>query len=204
MRLILDEIQHEVTADSIGDAITAAAGLAEQGGRIIVDVIVDGATWSLDQLNSKELAGAGADEVRCVSEDPCVLARGVFTDAGLTLDEVDARHREAADLLQAGKRAEAMAPLSDAVNMWLTVQQAVELGTRTIAAFAAESDEPALDATIMPVLKQTNDHLMTLRTAITDDDEVVMADLLLYELPAIVIEWRALLLTLEQRLHAEG
>ena len=55
MRILLDENPCDIQANSIGEAIAAAADAAERAGRLVVEVRVDGAMFSEDDLPKRTL-----------------------------------------------------------------------------------------------------------------------------------------------------
>jgi hypothetical protein len=199
MRVLLDDQPCDVCADSVGEAIAAAATLAESRGRMIVEVNVDGRAWSgaeLGQVGSPAFRSRNG-EVRLISAKPAELVRTTFHDAAQALGEADALQQSAAELLQAGQTAAAMDKLSDAVGIWSAVQQALIMGAQAagmdLEALLAADDRRRAVATL-------NTHLKTIRSALETGDPVGLADTLLYDLPDVVTHWRSLLHDLQQRI----
>ena len=56
MQVLLDDIPTDIAAQTVGEAIDAAADLADGRGRLIVDVSVDGTHWTQSELASATTA----------------------------------------------------------------------------------------------------------------------------------------------------
>jgi len=201
MRLLLDEQPCEVHAGSIGEAIRSAAALAEDRGRLIIEVIVDGDRWDEEQLASEEACAGVAEEIRCTSASRDELVARTLTDAADALTRADELQREAAELIQTDQAAEAKGMIGRAVNIWLTVLEAVarsaealqlDLGTFRVAG------EP-LPASI----ERLKERLQSLQAALQMDDSVAVSDTLLYELPDVVTEWREILNDMQDHIQGE-
>jgi hypothetical protein len=201
MRVLLDNQPCDVQADSLDQAIAAAATLAESRGRMIVEVHVDGRTWSGSDFENRanQNSSASAREVRLTSAKPTELVRETFRDAAQALAEADALQQDAAQMLQAGKTSAAMEKVADALTIWSSVQQALVMGAQ-----AAGMDLHALLAADdrRQALTSLNTHLKTIRTSLETSDPVGLADTLLYDLPDVVSHWRSLLHDLGQRVGA--
>lgn len=196
MRVYLDEAACDVQADSVAAAVNAAAALARRRGRTIVDIIVDGRPWNVDRIDTPEAGVKGkAKEVRLASADPRDLVCQAFSDAAGALTEVDHLQQTAAELLQGDRAAEAMERLGRAIDLWGSVHQAVTMGATMI-----DLDlEPQ-----RPVIEQLTTNLRSLRGALEQRDTVALADTLLYDLPDVINQWRALLHTLRERVRHGG
>lgn len=196
MRILLDgEPISRTTAGTVGEAITAAADLAGQRGRMIIEVSVDGAAWSEHQI-ADELTGAtAAEEVSLTSADAVAVVAAAYRDAAQALAEADGLQRDAADLLQADRRAESLELLNESLQIWQSVQQAVVMGLH--AAPACLDDDSGLETRITGAVDRLNHHLTIIRDALQSGDPVGVSDTLLYDLPEVVQDWRALLHELE-------
>jgi hypothetical protein len=60
MRILLDDRDTTLHADTIATALQEAATLAERSGRMIVEVHVDGIAWGEEDLASAEHVARGA------------------------------------------------------------------------------------------------------------------------------------------------
>ena len=191
MRVLLDDEPCDMTARSIGEAIEAAAALAESRGRVIVDVYVDGSRWTSDQLVAPRESDSLAAEVNIVSADPAALVEYTFSQATEALGDADRLQREAAELIQADDSRQAMNRLGEAITIWLSVQQAVSDGSQIIG---LDLDPIVVDGVPVPqTIQRLHEQLQSLRGALAAADSISLSDTLLYELPAVVDEWRAMI-----------
>ena len=191
MQILLDENVCDVAADTVEEAIAVCADLVEAQGRMIVDVHVDGARWSEEELASTENQNTTAQVVELTSADPAQLVLQTFQDAAEALTNADELQQEAAQLLQSDQRTICMDKMGEALSIWLSVQQAIVKGSQVIG---LQLDEVTVDGTpIVTSIVQLNEQLRMLRTALEQDDQIALADSLLYEFPDIVREWQGIL-----------
>lgn len=191
MQILLDENVCDVAADTVEEAIAVCADLVEAQGRMIVDVQVDGARWSEEELASTENQSTTAQVVELTSADPAQLVLQTFQDAAEALTDADELQQEAAQLLQSDQRTICMDKMGEALSIWLSVQQAIVKGSQVIG---LQLDEVTVDGTpIVTSIVQLNEQLRLLRTALEQDDQIALADALLYVFPDIVREWQGIL-----------
>ena len=191
MQILLDENVCDVAADTVEEAIAVCADLVEAQGRMIVDVHVDGERWSEEELGSTENRSTTAQVVELTSADPAQLVLQTFQDAAEELTNADELQQEAAQLLQSDQRTICMDKMGEALSIWLSVQQAIVKGSQVIG---LQLDEVTVDGTpILTSIVQLNEQLRMLRTALEQDDQIALADALLYEFPDIVREWQGIL-----------
>lgn len=202
MNVYLDERRCDVSAESVGEAIVAGAAIAENDGRMIVEVQVDGQRWTEQDLGEPERANLIAEEVRLVSADPVELVTTTFADAADALDQADDLHREAAELLQADQRRKAMEKLGEALAIWMAVQQAVQKGATLLD---VDLDAvPLDDSSAQQAVERLAAQLENIRSAVETDDPISLSDALMYELPEVVQQWRELLKELRFRVRGES
>ncbi len=192
MRIYLDDAACEtLQADSVAQAVDAAAALARNKGRTIVDVMVDGRRWNADRIDSDEArAKSPAKEIRLASADPRDIVCEAFADAANALSDIDQLQQDAARMLQADKAQQAMERLGQAIDLWGSVHQAVTMGAAMIDLDLSPQRE---------TVERLTSQLKSMRSALEQRDTVALADTLLYDLPEVATEWRALLHTLRER-----
>ena len=191
MQILLDSDPCEMKAQTVGEAIAAAAALAQTQGRLIIDVIVDGLRWSEQQLDSAEQNDTTAETVEFITAEPKELVLQTFEDAADALSDADALQKEAAELLQSDQSIICMDKLAEALSIWLTVQQAIVKGSQVV-----ELQLDNISVKKVPItesIARLNENLQLLRSALQQDDQVAVADALLYEFPDIINEWRTIL-----------
>jgi hypothetical protein len=210
MRVLLDDAPCDVTADSVMAAVAAAAALAEGHGRLIVEVIVDGQSWTGDDLDVESKDASSVSEVRLTSAQPLELVCQTLNDAADALIDADRLHKSSAELLQAGRTPLAMEQLGEAFSILSSVQQATTMSAQLtrvdLDSFAVGFGSQA-PTTAAIVIEQLNEQLRAIRASLDTGDVAALADSLLYELPDVIRQWSHLLddlrLHLKDRLSAE-
>jgi hypothetical protein len=202
MRILIDEQPSDIQASSIGEALNSAAADAGQRGRVIVEVHVDGETWSEEQLSSTERCAETAEELRLISADLRELVQQTLGEASEILPGADELQRAAAKLLQADQHTEAMDKLGEALAIWRTVQTAV---FKSAQALGIDLEAVVVDGvSIAQGVQQLNAKLADLRGALEANDPVGVSDTLLYEMPDVVSAWRAGLLALQMYVQQQA
>lgn len=182
MRILLDDRETNLRADTVGIALQEAASLVERSGRMIVEVEVDGIAWGEEDLASPEYATRNATEIRLATAHPAELLRDTFahaTEAVLNADEIQ---RAAAKLMQSNRESEGMQRLLEALAIWGSVQTAVARGFElgVLSRDQAKARGIDLDGAIATLDRQ----LRTLRDAMQSQDTTAVSDCLMYEFPA--------------------
>jgi hypothetical protein len=201
MKVLLDDMPCEVKATTVGEALDAAAALAERHGRLIVDVSVDGMQWTQSDLSSPDRTAAGAEIVRFTSAAPKELVRQTFADAADALTDADDLQRETAELLQADQRVVSLDKLNEAISIWLQVQEAIVKGSQLVG---LNLDNVALPKPIGESIGALNQRLEAVHSALASEDVIALADTLLYEFPEVVKEWRCILAELQRLLDKKS
>jgi hypothetical protein len=201
MRVLLDDSACPVQARYAGAAVAAACAVAEEHGRLVVEVHVDGEPWCDERLDDLEGDRTEASEVRLVTAEPRALITQTLDDASGALQAADALQREAAELLESRRAAVAMQKLGEAIAIWSSVQQAVALCGRVIA---LDLDRVTVDGVpAEELVRSLTQRLASLRGALEVGDHVGLSDTLRYELPPVVQEWRDLLAELIRLVNRE-
>lgn len=205
MLITLDQQPCDVTADSTWEAIAEASALAGSRGRLIVEVIVDGARLSDEDVTALQHQSARAASIELTSAHVGALVGEVFAEAEESLAEANRLQTSAAEKLQAGQAAEAMRDLAQAIGIWQSTQHAVTLGIEAMAGAGGGNGtgEPADAAIDMPPLNaaatRLHQQLDGIAEALRQRDTIAIADALLYELPACVSQWREMLRALRRK-----
>jgi hypothetical protein len=197
MRIYLDDQPCDWTAHCVGEALAQGAAQAEAAGRLIVHVHVDGERLDDEQLHSDAVASMSAADVRLTSVPAGDLVQQTLRDARSVLDELCQEQADAADLIEAGKTADAGDALGTVIGSWMNVQQALGM-----AAQVMDWDmDDAADAqhTIGQVIEQLSEQLVSLRQAIEQNDPIGVSDALRYDLSDIAQTWNTMLGTLIER-----
>jgi large subunit ribosomal protein L9 len=128
MRILLDETETSLKAQTVGDALRQAADLVGQRGRLIVEVEVDGIRWSEEDLATPETSERAAGELKLLTAHPAELLRETFTQASEAIVAVEEIQCEAAKRMQAGRTKEGLQALLEALAVWGAVQTGLSRG----------------------------------------------------------------------------
>lgn len=183
MRIVLDESETHLTAESVVDAVQQAATLAGERGRMIVEIEVDGIRWSEEDLSAPDAMARKAGELRLQTAHPAELLEEMFAGASEAVREVDAIHREAAKFLQTGDNKQGYARLLEALAVWGAVQTGLTRGLG-LGVLSRESLESA-GIDVGATMQTLEGCLKTVREALVAQDETALSDCLLYEFPAV-------------------
>ena len=86
MKVLLDETPCEIDAANIGEAVAAVVGIAEQSGRLVVEVLVDGNALSEDDLQESTRLESKADEIQVLTTTMETLLHETFIEAVAALE----------------------------------------------------------------------------------------------------------------------
>ena len=128
MRVLIDDSPCDTEATTIGEAVAAAAEAAERAGRLVCEVLVDGALLSEDELQQSSTLARAASEVQLVTTTMDALLKDVFVPAAEALSETAVAQQEAAELIQSGRIADGMNNLRSVMETWVIIRLGVRLG----------------------------------------------------------------------------
>lgn len=201
MRVQLDDEIRILDVRTVGEAIDVVRRETERDGRVVTDVVVDGAAWT-EELASADHLAASALEVRFTSIDRRELVVGVLADVVGVLDEIDARQRDAADALQSDRADDGREALTQVLVLWLQVRDAVE---QVVSIEGIDLEGLLAEAAGLPhPVSNLRDRLLAIETAVRADDPIGLSDVLGYELPQIVADWKEMIDRIRQRVGAGG
>lgn len=199
MPIYLDDEPVTIVGENLAAVLDAARRKLEPSGRLVVEVQLDGATLSSDQLQERADAAVAASEVRLYSADPRELAIDALDQVRGRLAQVRDDQQAAADLLQQDKGVEAIQKVGACIAGWLQTQQAV-----TLAANLAGVDLNTLQVGGKPAtqcMERLIEGLKSLKDALVHRDTVALADALAYEWPEQVDDWDRLVERLTEEIE---
>jgi hypothetical protein len=204
MQVLLDDTLLMGIYDNVAEAITAGRAQAEQQGRVIVDVVLDGTAVDENELE-KVCAGeidAEPEEVRLHTADPLELTTVVLQQAEETLQQAVRLQGEVGELLQTGEQEEAMQKLTTPMELWGQVYQAVVQSALllNIDFGKLEVGGESADRIVTGLAEQ----LRQVRDALVNEDQVALADELSYELSDTAGRWEGLIRVLSDEIAAAG
>ncbi len=181
MRILLDNRETSLRADTVAVALQEASIMVERAGRMIVEVEVDGIAWDEEDLSNAGHTARQASEVRFATAHPAELLRDTLahaTDAVLNAEQIQ---RNAAKHLQSNREGEGLQSLLEALAIWGAVQTAVSRGLElgVVSRDSLRADGIDLDGAVAVLDTQ----LRALRDAMQSQDPTAVSDCLMYEFP---------------------
>lgn len=182
-----------ISQPTLAAALSEVARLAEARGRLVGDVLADGARLTDDQLQG---AGAAAfQELICTTIDPYELVVSTLRDSVEALTATARDQQSVAEQIQAGKTGEAMEMLGPILATWQVVQQVVDQGGTAIRVDLRTVAVPGIDDA-QPVQRcgdALRNSLLELKRALSDEDWPAVSDIVGYDLDAHARDWRSIL-----------
>ncbi|MEM1107148.1 MAG: hypothetical protein AAGH99_00470 [Planctomycetota bacterium] len=191
MQVTMDEQSIDLTGPSLGELLDAARQRLADGGRVVVEVAIDGHKLDEQQITDRQGEDVAGLDVRFTSADPKSLAVETLEQVRGRLNDAEESQKEAADLLQRDQTQNALKKVGESIEAWLQVQQAVLHSTVLLGVNLDEvrvGDEPAYALTT-----QALDRLTDVKEFIQAQDTVALADALEYEWPETTAKWYTLI-----------
>jgi hypothetical protein len=195
MPIYLDGERLETSAATLGGLHDEAQRRAADGGRIIVEVALNGEPLTEAALEVSRNNQVLGSEIRLESADPRELAGSTLEQVRQGLGDARAAQSEAANLFQQDQPSDAMQQVSRAISVWQQTQQAVLHSTMLLG---IKLDEKTFED--QPVLAMTDSllgQLRGLRDLIAAGDTVGLADTLAYEWPEMTDRWDRLIVEIQ-------
>lgn len=183
--MFLDNRPLEAEDTTLSAALDAARANAERGGRIIVEVLADGAPAPDADLRDPAAVARRpyAGELRFVSESPRALVGDALLNAADAVTAIRGKQNEAANLLHRGEPENAVAILGEAVNLWQMVRRALDESGRLLGASMLASPE------LSGLADELSRRLNAVRDALTVQDWSALGDELDEEMDAHAARW---------------
>ncbi|MEX2217235.1 MAG: hypothetical protein WD749_00620 [Phycisphaerales bacterium] len=183
---------------TMAGALRAALADAERRGRVIVEVQIDGAK-APDSLLEEPPEEAVGSEVRLLSVEPVALVRTTLMDAADALESARERQGRSAELIHAGKVEDALRPLSEAIETWQTVRDAVEKSAAMLNLRLSElkAGTPGMEA----LVESLSGRLSEVRRALAGEDWSALADVLAYDMGDQADRWKSALIAAAEGLR---
>ncbi len=203
MRIVVDNEPLTAAPGSIAGALSAARLSAEQRGRVVIEVLLDGEPLTDAQLSQPSTAARNSGEMRFTTAEPAELVGSTLLGVAETLGDVKLEQQAAAELLTLGKMSEAMDRLHHALRTWEGVRQAVIDGT-TLLGMSVEttvlrttSGERAMSEQVRLLASS----LSEVKRAFGAEDWSGLADVLGYDMQEQADQWRETLIALAEHIR---
>jgi len=190
MRTTIDGENIQVTGTTLADALEAGTAAAQDRGRVLIEVAVDGHHVEGELLEAMLADPPSPAEVTLRTADPELLLRETFYDAVDALESIDGELTACATQIQGGQVAAALEQLHELLDTWQAVRTALECGAELL-------DRP-LDALVPghdlhERVQGLARCLTELRSAMVAEDLASLADLCEYDMREEGQLWRTAL-----------
>lgn len=198
MRVTLDGRQIAANVGSVAEAVEKVRVLTQTSGRVVTEVLRDGAVFD-PFVEEGEATAGGGKEITFTTQPIAEVVACAYKDAEETLAELAALQGQTADKLLSGVSAEAAGMLDGVLAHWDQIQQCVATGCALMGGAASE-DEQCVENAVKNLLAK----LSALKSAVQASDWVTVSDLLGYDFGPLTEEWRGLLHTLHATAERAG
>ncbi len=179
----------------MASALVAARDAAQQAGRVIIEVKLDGLPVADAQLEDPSEQPLSAARLDFVTTDPRALVRTTLLDVADALALTRDQQLKAAEALQAGEFKDAFAQLNEVVNIWSHVRRVISEGPALLGLSVDQIDQKHSSTNLSQGIDRLNAALTELRTSLQSQDWSTLADLLSGELDDLAARWDTLLRT---------
>ncbi|MEN0020336.1 MAG: hypothetical protein AAF747_05585 [Planctomycetota bacterium] len=204
MRVMVDESCVAEQAESLGEALQAAAAHAEQAGRVVIEVHADGQPLDAAHLDNPDGFDQSCGELSLTTADPASFVRVSLLEAVDALTAAVADQTTAADALESGDVAAAMDRLGASLEIWESVNAVVDRSSRVLRITPADLVPANESGSIDAALGELTAALNRVRDTRAVEDWAGLADVLRYDLKECADQWTALLRGAADKLGEAG
>lgn len=188
MQCRIDEQVVEIEANQLGKVLAAAQSHLQEQGRVVVEVLVNNESLIGDQIAERQNESVEGLDIQLISSSPKDLSIETLQQVDMRLQESVAIQLEAANLLRADRGKEALEQVSQIIDTWLKVQQAVLQCCQLANVDFSELRADGFTAT--ELTERLLGQLQELKSLIETADYSALADVLEHEWPDVVEQWR--------------
>jgi hypothetical protein len=187
-------------AATLGDLL--AAMRARDPGRLVVSIRLDGKVIADEQLDSaKALPLSTACKLELETDSIHLLAADALGQAADAMEQIRPHHVRVAELIAAGKNAEAMALLSECLACWNSAEETLR---QTWELVGKDLHPAAPGETPEDLVQHVGDLLRRIQERLQARDFVAVADLVEHEMPPAADRWQRMLVGIQQQLLEEA
>jgi len=136
-------------------------------------------------------SAADGDVLQMTSADPYDLVVSTALRAQSAVEEVIDMQSEIAEKIQAGRTGDALPRLMEALGLWQQIRQAVEDGAALVQMDVQTFREEEAD--VDAAISELSEQLRAVKSALTNQDWVLLSDCLAYELNPVAEHWHGML-----------
>ena len=202
MPVHIDDLPVAIEPGLLGDVLLEAQKQLEADGRIIVEVLLDGAPLVGDDLFDRQNEAVGNATLNLVTANPRELVIDTLGEIHRMLEVAGESQTQAADSLQRDDPAGAYESIGEAMTIWQQTERAVRESAQIME---ITLEDLIIDGkTFSELTTHLIEQLGTLRSLLQSRDTVALADTLQYEWPETTIQWQKAVEQLIERLNGQG
>ena len=201
MRVRLDGEDVRNPGATLATAIDAARLKAEERGRVVVEVRLDGRALTEEELARVDRSERMGSVVEFVSAEPRSLVRVTLLELIPMLEGALAQQDHASDEIGAGRMQEGLQALASALEIWNGVQRAVGDGVRLLGmevgdVTLAHADSGADPEPLADRVERLAACLTEIKRSLQAQDVSALCDVLSYDLKEEGERWQGVLQSL--------
>lgn len=188
MRVFLDGRLIDEQGTTLNEAIDAARQHA--GRRMIVQISADGSPVPASHIDLPPETSPYAQQLDFLSADPILLLRETMHDAIDAVERVKELQARSSEQLQRGELSEAIGTISELLDTWLGIRDAMAYFVRAKGRSGNDSGDPADEA----IVEGLSAGLSSVRQALANQDWAGLGDALGWDMQERADDCRAWLL----------
>jgi len=165
--------------------------------RMVVGIRCDNREVSGQELSARLNAPASSvEKLEVLTSTRFELVATAMEQASSALQDTEIGSRRVGDLLSAGKTTEGIQSLGECLNVWQQIHDAV---TKSISMLELDIESMTIrDEPLLTVLERPRNALLQIKEALTNQDYVLLADVLQYEFCDVTEQWYSVIAALRQ------
>lgn len=198
MDIFLDDrrIEADTSGRSLGDVLKQMQADLAPSDRIVVGVYCDGIDVAVEEFEAQlDQPIRIFDRVEFKSADPRLLVSEALESAAQLLTDSEQGAEEVVNLLGAGQTEAALNRLGNCCQSWIQIHQGIcqSIAMLKLDAASFEANGKSLEV----LLGGPIEHLGQIKKAVEARDFVTLADMLSYEFPDSIQDWRSIVTELQ-------
>ena len=167
-------------------------------GRMVIGLRCDGEDIRSDAMATTLCKQARSFERLDVFTDTKgVLVAEAMAQAATSLEQTEAGCERVAELLTEGKIAEGIDTLGECIGAWQQIHEAV---SKSIQMLELDVEKATVnDQRLIDMISKPKEALLQIKDALQSQDNVLLADVLQYELDDVTGQWHAIIAELRER-----
>ena len=195
MRVDLNGQPLDISRPTLAEALRAGIAQAERQGIVIVGVVADGRPLEGPELERPSDEPSSYETVSFLAATPASLVERSLRDAAEAVAELGQLQPQVVELIHAGDTQQGLEKLQSIFTTWSAVRDVVERGGRLLHQDLMTMDLAGIDAKapVQACMSGLSASLVQVKTALTNQDWSLLADVVGYELDGLAKDWKVVL-----------